>query len=307
MSYTGKAILDALAEYANFMHKEHRTPQSWFAVEAFENSAALDHLRSRLADEESQMVFDWMIRARLGAFLFRNLAKTLEVFPPRIASQKWEHMAAKAKAMPEAILERNIEVDLVENFVLDGYNLPGICEVLPTDIVLDLGGFNGNSAIALGRHCPDGKVYVFEPNPVMHGVITRNLAVFDMQNVELVPMGVGEKSEKLRFSEKGAASRPDPTGNHEVDITTVDEWVRLNGLTHVDFIKFDIEGFERQAMQGARATIRAHRPKLAISIYHLHDDPVVLSRMVDALGWYKMYLRHNAYGMGEIVLFCDPI
>ena len=43
-------------------------------------------------------------------------------------------------------------------------------------------------------------------------------------------------------------------------------------LDRVDFIKFDIEGAEHQALRGARETLRRLRPRLAMSAYHLPDD-----------------------------------
>lgn len=65
---------------------------------------------------------------------------------------------------------RNLDIDLIENFLLDGYSLPGICGVEPHDVVLDLGAFSGNSSIAFSRPAgPQGTIYAFEPNPLATG------------------------------------------------------------------------------------------------------------------------------------------
>ena len=47
-------------------------------------------------------------------------------------------------------------------------------------------------------------------------------------------------------------------------------------LDRVDFIKMDIEGAERQALEGARRTIQRFHPRMAICTYHMIDDPVVV-------------------------------
>ncbi len=69
-------------------------------------------------------------------------------------------------------------------------------------------------------------------------------------------------------------------------------------------LKFDIEGFELPALKGAAQTIQRFRPKLAISVYHLHYDITDIPLYVKGLcPWYKLFLRHNAPYDGEIVLF----
>jgi hypothetical protein len=51
-------------------------------------------------------------------------------------------------------------------------------------------------------------------------------------------------------------------------------------LAKVDCIKMDIEGAERQALEGAFDTLRKHKPRLMLSAYHLPDDKIVLPRLV---------------------------
>ncbi|GHT02537.1 hypothetical protein AGMMS50276_32490 [Synergistales bacterium] len=53
-----------------------------------------------------------------------------------------------------------------------------------------------------------------------------------------------------------------------------------NGLTRVDFIKADIEGYERYMLKGAAKTLKKFAPKLAICTYHLPDDPEVLAGII---------------------------
>ena len=66
----------------------------------------------------------------------------------------------------------------------------------------------------------------------------------------------------------------------EVKTTTIDEYVKVNGLESVDFIKADIEGAERYMLEGAKETLAKFAPKLSICTYHLPDDPEVLERLI---------------------------
>ncbi|GHT01861.1 hypothetical protein AGMMS50276_30860 [Synergistales bacterium] len=66
----------------------------------------------------------------------------------------------------------------------------------------------------------------------------------------------------------------------EIETTTIDDFVEENGLERVDFIKADIEGYERHMLKGAAKTLKRFAPKLALCTYHLLDDPEVMERFI---------------------------
>lgn len=65
-----------------------------------------------------------------------------------------------------------------------------------------------------------------------------------------------------------------------VETVRLDDFVRENNLTRVDFIKSDIEGFERNMLEGAQETLARFAPKLALCTYHLPDDPQVMAELI---------------------------
>ena len=75
---------------------------------------------------------------------------------------------------------------------------------------------------------------------------------------------------------------------------TLDEMLDELKLDRVDFIKMDIEGAERHALSGARRTLAARKPRLAICIYHAPDDPVAVPRVIqEANATYQTFTRHG--------------
>ena len=44
----------------------------------------------------------------------------------------------------------------------------------------------------------------------------------------------------------------------------------------------DIEGAEQKAIVGATRTIATYRPRMALCIYHLADDPIMVPKLVSA-------------------------
>ena len=307
----GSSVLDAMRLLLrDRLNKEQVIIEGLhFYCEVLEQPHKFQEVYDLLADDESQRTLTWLIKYRVACFMLQSKEKARELFPPAISSSRWREMSRKAQNLPETILEENLDIDLIENFLLDGYNLPGVCGVEAGDVILDLGAFNGNSSIALSRPAGDeGKVYAFEPNPVMQEILARNLTKMNCTNVEIIPRGAGEASNVLKFTIKGAASRFDPFGDVDVQIGTVDDFVAERGLSKVDFIKLDVEGFEMPALRGATSTIRTFRPKLAISVYHLHYDVHMITLFIrDICPWYRFYLRHNDIIDGEIVLFCQPV
>ncbi len=65
-----------------------------------------------------------------------------------------------------------------------------------------------------------------------------------------------------------------------VETITLDDFVKEKNLERVDFIKSDIEGFERNMLQGAQETLKNFAPKLALCTYHLPDDPEVMTDLI---------------------------
>jgi hypothetical protein len=86
--------------------------------------------------------------------------------------------------------------------------------------------------------------------------------------------------------------------------TTIDHVAAKYGLDRVDFIKMDIEGAEQAALEGGLATIRKHRPKLAISIYHNMEQFVAVAKFLAGLDLgYRFFLDHATIHNEETVLF----
>ena len=74
----------------------------------------------------------------------------------------------------------------------------------------------------------------------------------------------------------------------------------------VDYIKYDVEGAEREALLGTAETIAAYQPRMLVSLYHRSEDLFALPLLVKELcPDYKLYLRRFAYVPAwDINLYC---
>jgi FkbM family methyltransferase len=150
------------------------------------------------------------------------------------------------------------------------------------DIVLDAGSWIGD--FAAYASVKGATTYAFEPTDESYEYLLQTAKL--NKNIYPVKKGLGNKKTLgllLKGDHSGAnkivSGNSVEEGQH-VEITTVDDFVKENGLVRVDFIKADIEGYERYMLEGAQETLKKFAPKLAICTYHLPDDPEVLEKLI---------------------------
>lgn len=171
------------------------------------------------------------------------------------------------------------------------------------DVVLDCGANVGIfSAYAASKGC---KVYAFEPVPKAREYLKKTAAL--NPGITVVDCAVSDKTGSLdiyvdlnNLGESSLHPNVHEKNKYEtvsVRAITLDEFVKDQGLTRVDFIKADIEGAERFMLAGATKVLRDFGPKLAICTYHLPDDPRILKEIILAANpaytvverWKKLY------------------
>jgi FkbM family methyltransferase len=168
--------------------------------------------------------------------------------------------------------------------------------IRPGDIVLDAGANVGvftRKALWAGA----AKVVAIEPAPENIECLRRNFAAeIAAGRVVVYPKGVWNKDDVLKMqidrdnSAEDSFFRKFDGGQFvEVPLTTIDKMVAELGLPKVDFIKMDIEGAEQRAIAGAKNTIAKFKPRMALCIYHVEDDPTMVPKRVhDAFADYKV-------------------
>lgn len=171
------------------------------------------------------------------------------------------------------------------------------------EVFYDIGGFDGETTLDFIEECSTYlKIYTFEPNPDNYKLLSEKLRTY--RDVEIVTKGISNSNQLSGFSSgRGSASHFDSASNLKIELTTLDS-LPIHPPT---FIKMDIEGMERFALEGGRTTIARFRPKLAISVYHLFDDVRVIFGLISELvPNSQFFLRHYSDGVDETVLFCIP-
>ena len=154
------------------------------------------------------------------------------------------------------------------------------------DVVIDAGSWIGDFA-AYASAKGAGKIYAFEPLEPAFSYLKKTAEL----NANIIPvqLGISNKTTNevifIDACNTGSSSFMksmcvSEKGTSQVETVTIDEFVRANNIERVDFIKSDIEGYERYMLEGAQETLRRFSPKLALCTYHLPDDPEVMSSLI---------------------------
>lgn len=158
--------------------------------------------------------------------------------------------------------------------------------VKPGDVVIDAGAWIG--VFAAYASVKGAKVYAFEPAAATFETLRKTAELNG--NITPVNKGLSDENTDITFfvrsaSNSGANTLCSGAGWQDAPTTQVqtvrlDDFVRENNITRVDFIKCDIEGFERHMLAGAQEVLARFAPKLALCTYHLPDDPQVMAELI---------------------------
>jgi len=142
----------------------------------------------------------------------------------------------------------------------DQYALPIILEHIEEGhLVVDAGAFIGDHTRSyLDKVGAGGIVMAFEPNPEAFECL-----VYNCPEADTIPFGLSDASTPARLGKRANAGASMIGDEGEfIQLDRLDNY----GLKQLDFLKLDVEGYEMNALEGARNTIAHFRPKMWIEI-----------------------------------------
>jgi FkbM family methyltransferase len=173
--------------------------------------------------------------------------------------------------------------------------------VKPGDVVIDVGAWIGDFS---AYSCSKGATtYAFEP---VHSSMIFLQKTADLNKdggvIHCINKGLSNYKGETSISYNNAGStsmaiKYKSKKTETISITTLDDFVKENKISKIDFIKADIEGEERNMLKGASEVLKNYAPKLAICTYHFPEDPELLEKIIlEANPKYKIvHLRHKLF------------
>lgn len=164
----------------------------------------------------------------------------------------------------------------------------------PGDVAIDIGGNLGEWMAPLAATVgAEGRVYVFEPVPVLADALVRTARINRFTAmVDVVPSAADDATGKAAFNMTmaaggdGALSGLSSGGGETVPTITLDDFVVERGLDRLDLIKIDVEGAERRVLEGARKTLAALKPRVVFECGHESaEDRTAIADLLDGAGY----------------------
>jgi hypothetical protein len=148
------------------------------------------------------------------------------------------------------------------------------CLVKRDMVLFDVGSNIGETLLNFAKLTGDnGKVYGFEPVPYSFNKCSNNILLNRFNNVSVSQIALSNKEETLFFHEANNnnsggvfMNKNNTPGSYKVEGITLDAYVERIGITHLDLIKVDVEGFETNVLKGAGETCRKFRPNLFVEV-----------------------------------------
>ena len=164
----------------------------------------------------------------------------------------------------------------------------------------DLGAYNGDTIRRLLPLAPHlRRVVAFEPDRRNFRKLSEYAeSVADQLAITPLQLAAWSHKEPLLMDASGNrnANLADAAKAKKTVETEADSLDNHVGDLRPDYIKYDVEGSEREALLGSAQTIRRHRPRLLVSLYHRSEDLFALPLLLKELAPdYDFYLRKLPY------------
>ena len=189
---------------------------------------------------------------------------------------------------------------------------PDVLRLRPDERFVDCGAFDGDTVLSYAAACDGryGSIIALEPDPATFAKLSARVA--SLARTAAVNAGAGASAGSIPFVASGglsshavsAGAQGIAAGGPSIDV----EVVMLDALApRATDVKMDIEGFEREALEGARGLLAAGQTAFAVTLYHRMSDlwqpPLFIHQRARIL---RLFLRHYAEDWAETICYAIP-
>ena len=268
-----------------------------------------------LKEEYSKKLFEKIIRYRYMLAFYPNVHQNFkrELFFSikygTISTIFWIRKMIFFLITKRIFLPKEVGVFALFHIIsLKQYNVKNIFEVKEDATIFDIGAWKGDTAYFFSKKCSNkARIYAFEPDNYAFQILEKIKEKYKLNNVIASNILFSNSETEINFLSMDL-NRP----AIKMKSTTIDKFVEENNIEKIDYIKMDVEGSERNILEGSIKTIKKFKPFLAIAIYHggklfmedFYNIPIFIKNVINED--YEYYIRTFSPWGGETILFCKP-
>jgi FkbM family methyltransferase len=164
----------------------------------------------------------------------------------------------------------------------------------PIKTYIDAGAYNGDTAKEAITYFPDlREIVAIEPDPKNYKKLVQFSETVESPGIKAINAAVWKQNGAGEFSSSGNRnSSISSTTSYEHKETDV-SLISIDSLNiSPDYIKYDVEGAELEALIGSHETIERAQPSLLVSLYHRSRDIFEIPNYLsEKYPFYRMVLR----------------
>ncbi|MBQ7829390.1 MAG: FkbM family methyltransferase [Clostridia bacterium] len=170
--------------------------------------------------------------------------------------------------------------------------------------IADLGAYNGDTLREITPFAPSLiEAIAFEPDRRNHKKLSEYAET--VEEFRITPLKLAAWSDKATLCFDGSGNRNSSlisgaqmsvTKQPKIVEAEADSLDNILDGKEIDYIKYDVEGSDSEAIIGSLKTIEKHRPALLISLYHRSEDLFDLPLMIhERFPDYQFFMRRRQY------------
>ena len=194
-----------------------------------------------------------------------------------------------------------------------------------SSVLFDVGANNGQTIAEFRKRFVNPVIHAFEPSPSTYAKLTaqtagtpglylRNFALG--ANCDRKILHENSISALTSFLRQGEACWGEVVNEIQVDMRSVDSYCRDFGITHIDVLKSDTQGFDLEVLKGGSGLLSEHRVHLVfieLNFCEMYQGMARFDQIYSFLhdlgflpvGFYNQHIRDSSLGWVD-GLFVDP-
>lgn len=197
-----------------------------------------------------------------GYFLYKKI--TFKNIIKKILICVFKYTNEKINNLGYRIVKSNNKYKIEKNLFFNEFKVYSSLFNKDSDLtIFDVGAYVGNSVESFKKYYPNSKIHCFEPSEDNFSKLDKkyksNVNIY-LNNVAVGNSGGQKKLYKLGHESTGnSLIKPSNASafmdKQKVMVYSIDDYCLKNNIEHIDILKIDTQGYEKECLEGAKAML----------------------------------------------------